>query len=125
MDPITEAVRRFKNRIKEDQKNVVAEQPSKRKYLRKKVVMHFSPNKQMPIPDRREKKPYVPSKTTVQGRMTTKILSLQVGEMFTMKFNVDPSEVSSRLTIFRKRFPDIKITTRRIEDGVIGVWRIS
>jgi hypothetical protein len=95
----------------------------KRKYLKRKTVLKFSANRQAPLPTK-ERKAYSPSKFTVQGQMTAKILTLKIGEMFTMSFSSDPSEISSRLTTFRKRFPDIKITTRKIEDNVIGVWRI-
>ncbi len=100
--------------------------PLKRKYVKRKKVFTFSQKKVEPLPQKaraRDTSRYV-SKTTVQGRITAKILTLEVGEMFTMTFNTDPSEVSSRLTVFRKRFPDVKIVTRRINDNTIGVWRV-
>lgn len=104
----------------------VTDAPQKRKYLKRKKIFTFSQKKAAPLPQKsraHDTNRYV-SKSTVQGRITAKILTLEVGEMFTMTFNADPSEVSARLTIFRKRFPDIKITTRRINENTIGVWRI-
>lgn len=101
----------------------------KRKHLKRKKIISFSHNKQMPLPKKAwgnesvRERTYV-SKNTVQGRLTAKILTLKVGEMFTMTFNADPSEISSRLTTFRKRFPDVKITTRRTGENQMGIWRI-
>lgn len=105
------------------------EAPQKRKLLRRKKIFNFSHNKQMPLPKKAwgnasvRERTYV-SKNTVQGRLTAKILTLKTGEMFTMTFNADPSEISSRLTTFRKRFPDVKITTRRTGENQMGIWRI-
>lgn len=104
----------------------VSNAPEKRKYVKRKKMFTFSSKKVEPLPQKsraRDTSRYV-SKATVQGRITAKILTLEVGEMFTMTFNADPSEVSARLTVFRKRFPDIKITTRRINDNTIGIWRV-
>lgn len=106
--------------------NTIAQEGQKRKYNKRNTVFRFSDKKQMPLPQKaraRDTSRYV-SKTTIQGRLTSKILTLNVGEMFTLTFNSDPSEVSQRLTVFRKRFPDVKITTRRINDNTIGVWRV-
>jgi hypothetical protein len=99
---------------------------TERPMLKRKKVFNFSTNKKIPLPKKawaNREQTYV-SKNTLQGRMTAKILTLKVGEMFTMTFTADPSEVSSRLTTFRKRFPDVKITTRRLGENEIGIWRI-
>lgn len=99
----------------------------RRKYVKRKKLYRFSTNASIPLPprERGNKKGSYTSPNTVQGRMTAKILSLEIGEMFTMTFDADASEVSSRLTTFRKRFPDVKITTRKIQEGVIGIWRTA
>lgn len=99
----------------------------KRKYTKRKKMFRFSSNAVVPLPprERGNKAGSYTSPNTIQGRMTAKILSLGVGEMFTMTFDADPSEVSSRLTVFRRRFPDIKITARKIQEGVLGIWRIA
>lgn len=116
----------FSNTEETTSSGVIAQEGQKRKYNKRKVTYRFSNKQQMPLPQKsraRDTSRYV-SKTTVQGRLTSKILTLSVGEMFTLTFNSDPSEVSQRLSVFRKRFPDVKITTRRINDNTIGIWRV-
>lgn len=105
-----------------------SEKKPPRKYVKRKKMFRFSTNATIPLPPRERggmKAGNYTSPNTIQGRMTAKILSLKVGEMFTMTFDADPSEVSSRLTVFRRRFPDVKITTRKIQEGVLGIWRIA
>lgn len=119
----------FVNIFKTEEK-VLARPPvqeeQKKKYKKRNIVYRFSGKQQLPLPEKkraRDTSRYV-SKSTVQGRLTSKILTLAVGEMFSLTFNSDPSEVSQRLTVFRKRFPDVKITTRRIGENTIGIWRV-
>ena len=88
-------------------------------------ILSISKPKMTPVPRRNAHKIGVLHPRSMQGKVTQTILSMEVGQMVTIKYDGDLSNLRSRFTLFRKRYPDINITTRVTSDDTISVWRLS
>lgn len=88
-------------------------------------ILSISKPKTIPVPRRNANKIGILNPKSMQGMVTRTILSMEVGQMVTIKYDGDLSNLRSRFTLFRKRHPDISITTRVTSDDTISVWRLS
>jgi len=88
-------------------------------------ILSISKPKMIPVPKRNAHKIGVLHPKSMQGVVTQTILNMEVGQMVTIKYDGDLSNLRSRFALFRKRHPDINITTRVTSDDTISVWRLS
>ena len=62
---------------------------------------------------------------SIQGKLTAAIRALEIGQMIKIKYDGPDGNVSGRIGAFRNKNPDIKITTRKLDDETLGIWRIA
>ena len=96
--------------------------------IRKPVAMitKISKPRVMELPKMRANaKPRPIDSRSMQGKLTLAILALDIGQMIKIKYDGPDGNVSGRIGAFRKKNPDVKITTRKLDDETLGIWRVA
>ena len=96
--------------------------------IRKPVAMitKISKPRVMELPKMRANaKPRPIDPRSMQGKLTLAILALEIGQMIKIKYDGPDGNVSGRIGAFRKKNPDVKITTRKLDDETLGIWRVA
>jgi hypothetical protein len=65
-----------------------------------------------------------PRKNSLQARINAALHNLPVGSMTEAKFAGDGRNLRARITLFKKKNPTYRVTTRLLEEGVLGIWRL-
>jgi len=89
------------------------------------VITKISKPRVMELPKvRANARPRPIDPRSMQGRLTLAILALKIGEMIKIKYDGPDGNVSGRIGAFRKKNPDVKITTRKLDEETLGIWRL-
>ena len=86
----------------------------------------ISKPKNAPLPKARSNmRPRPVNPFSLQGKLTHAIMDLEVGQMIKISYDGPDGNVSGRIGAFRKKNPDIKIVTRKLDEDTLGVWRVA
>ena len=90
------------------------------------MITKISKPRVMELPKMRANaKPRPIDPRSMQGKLTLAILALEIGQMIKIKYDGPDGNVSGRIGAFRKKNPDVKITTRKLDDETLGIWRVA
>jgi len=89
------------------------------------IITSISKPRFMGLPPKQVKGGRQPDWESTQGKLVMSILSMEKGQMIEIKYDGPSGNVSGRIGNFRKRYPTIKITTRKIDEDTLGIWRLS
>lgn len=90
------------------------------------VITKISKPRVMALPKKRgNMRPRPINPRSMQGRLTLAILALKIGEMIKVRYDGPDGNVSGRIGVFRKKNPDVKITTRKLDEETLGIWRLA
>lgn len=99
--------------------------PFKDRYAKTLSIHDISEPRTEDLPKRNTHKAGIPRPTSMQGRMTQALLDMEVGQMITVTYEGDLGNLSARVTLFRKRYPDYKVETRKDGDDKLNIWRTA
>lgn len=88
-------------------------------------IMSISEPRTVDLPKRNAHKKGISRPNSLQGRMAQALLDMEVGQMITIHYEGDLANLRSRITFFRKKYHQYRVTTRAVGDDQLNIWRVA
>jgi len=97
----------------------------KDRYAKTLSILEITEPRTEVLPKRNAAKSGIPRPKSMQGRMTQALLDMEVGQMITVTYDGDLGNLRARVTLFRKRYPEHMVETRKDGDDKLNIWRTA
>jgi len=97
----------------------------KDRYAKTLSILDITEPRTEVLPKRNAHKSGIPRPNSMQAKMTMALLAMKVGEMITVTYDGDLGNLRARVTLFRKRYPDYMVETRKDGDDKLNIWRTA
>lgn len=96
-----------------------------KKFQKTLTLLSISEPRTVDLPKRNAHKEGISRPNSLQGRMVQALLAMEVGQMITIQYDGDLANLRSRITFFRKKYHQYRVTTRSVGNDKLNIWRVA